>query len=714
MRRFPCHRQLKTAARQCFAATFDFGLWALELRRWPPILLLAALAVSGPRIVSAQTPLAPRKSSGKQVALLIGVEKYEKAPPLAFIGNDVRRLSETLRDRGGYDEVIEFTDSSADANRRPLREILLREVPKWLGSRGRDDTLIVFFSGHGFRADDGAMYLAPLDVDPANVKKTGIGVAWFRDQLARCPAELKLLVLDACHAGSIKGEGEANLDQQDLDLFEKLEGVVTLASSTADQSSLVWEEKQQSLFSYWLNQGLKGHADHDGDGQVNIDELNEYVYANVTETARARFSRPQTPVRKIGVGTPGQPVVLYLKPQKLKQVLGDMAQQLADIIADRKLSKVGVLEFTNDTKLGELLGADYGLLGRFCAEQLEERLVKEQRKGFKVVNRRTLQQALHAERFDLADLGSTARLKKLAADAGGMPLIALGMLHNRAGRMLNLRCQLIETATNDVAAAVGGAAWLTESEWGMLGKSVALNPEDRRPEPPADDAPPRPQEDAVVDRMDELAKGPHPMQDPGFPFRVRMIINGKERKGEFRDNDYFLPVRKGEVYELWIENRTGRKALMRLLVDGLNTLPEREGGAETPAVSKGLMTELIGTHVDLDDARPWVLDPDSPLQRASRTPSLFAVRGFVTKTGEQGQLGRFTIVDADRSLAARQKFTDQIGLITAAFYTPRASRSVGTDIGVTIDENLTEQKAEVGNLLAVVHLRYYDAGEPGK
>jgi hypothetical protein len=154
---------------------------------------------------------------------------------------------------------------------------------------------------------------------------------------------------------------------------------------------------------------------------------------------------------------------------------------------------------------------------------------------------------------------------------------------------------------------------------------------------------------------------------------------------------------------------------MRLLVDGLNTLPEIEGGAaDTSGTSKGLTTELIGGHVDLDDARPWVLDPQAPQQRASRNPNLFAVRGFVLKTGEAGQVGRFTVVDADSSLAARQKFTDQIGLITAAFYSPRASRSVGTDIGVVINENLKEQKADVGNLIAVVHLRYYDADEPKK
>ena len=78
-------------------------------------------------------------------------------------------------------------------------------------------------------------------------------------------------------------------------MFEKLEGVVTLASSTAEQPSQIWDEKEQSLFSYWLNQGLKGHADEDGNGEVNIDELYDYVHRNVTQSAEARLHRPQTP-----------------------------------------------------------------------------------------------------------------------------------------------------------------------------------------------------------------------------------------------------------------------------------------------------------------------------------------------------------------------------------------------------------------------------------
>ena len=120
-------------------------------------------------------------------------------------------------------------------------------------------------------------------------------------------AGFKLLVIDACHAGSEKGEDDKTSKRQaaakDLgEAFRDLEGVVTLASSTADQKSLIWEDKQQSLFSFWLNQGLKGHADADNDGNVDIDELYKYVFRQVTHSAKLHFPRPQTPVRIVRPG----------------------------------------------------------------------------------------------------------------------------------------------------------------------------------------------------------------------------------------------------------------------------------------------------------------------------------------------------------------------------------------------------------------------------
>ena len=123
-------------------------------------------------------------------AILIGAEKYEKAPPLQFTVNDVKRLADTLVTRGGLarHRILEITDQQRDPALQPRKEALTTHLTEWLAKPSDKDSIIVYFSGHGFRDADGKLYLAPLDCDPSNPAPTGIPVEWFRGQLAACKA----------------------------------------------------------------------------------------------------------------------------------------------------------------------------------------------------------------------------------------------------------------------------------------------------------------------------------------------------------------------------------------------------------------------------------------------------------------------------------------------------------------------------------------------
>ena len=261
--------------------------------------------------------------------------------------------------------------------------------------------------------------------------------------------------------------------------------------------------------------------------------------------------------------------------------------------------------------------------------------------------------------------------------------------------MVNLQCTLIRTEADETAGVAGGTAFLNESEWAMLGRSVEVRQEDR-PAPGTQDT----NNDLTsqfIERLDQRAADPHPLSRGDSQFDVYLRFNGQRRKAIFKGNDMYVPVRKGEVFDICIENRSGQIAMMRLLVDGLNTLPEKA------AEDKGIDTLLVAHRVNLDDARAWILDP----QRAKR----FVVRGFVTEMGPQGKYNAFKVVDADESLAARQEFTDQLGIITAAFYTASDTRGpLGIGFGEEgSDDYTTRSDKRIGSLLSVINIRYVDA-----
>jgi hypothetical protein len=651
----------------------------------------------------------PTPDTGQQWALLIGCERYQHANPLRYINNDVREISTTLHTYGGIgrDHILEMTDVALNEKRRPLKDNMAAEIPEWLKRSGPNDTMIVYFSGHGFRDADGKLYLAPLDIKPDDPGSTGLSVDWLRRQIAACPAKFKLLIIDACHAGSEKGEEDKGVAASDLIRdFADVEKVATIASSRADQVSQIWDDKEQSLFSYWLKQGLKGHADGgDGDGNVDIHELFKYVERQVSFTAEKHFARPQRPVRIIRSGIEGVPVVVHLKPQPLKQVLADMAEQLADAIADRDYGKVGVLEFTNVTPAGkEVLGANFGLLGPYCAVEVERQLIDQGTGKFSVVDRKRLMKALNDQNFGLADLSSTSALQELSTRTDDMPVLAHGTLRGRHGQLVSLECKLTETTGDATIASVAGTAFINESEWAMMGLSGEVKPEDHTAPSTGDQADGDPD---VIDGLDERAEnGLHPCVDPKFPYRVFLVVDGKERQGKVVGTDYVVGLRKGEKYQIWIENRKPQSqrspVMMRVLVDGLNTLPEKLD-------TKGLVTYEWARRVNLDDARTWELHPNR---------DKVAIAGFVTKVDNsgkpdmRGEMREFLVTDLEKGLAARQHFTDNVGMITVAFYGTDSGgrRGISTTGGDAISARFDAARGyQIGDMLGAVNIRYVDA-----
>jgi hypothetical protein len=72
------------------------------------------------------------------------------------------------------------------------------------------------------------------------------------------------------------------------------------------------------------------------------------------------------------------------------------------------------------------------------------------------------------------------------------------------------------------------------------------------------------------------------------------------------------------------------------------------------------------------------------------------------------------VTDAAQSVAAtRHSYTGQLGLITAAFYFPKAAGSRGVAVGWGEEQaaSIGVREEQAGDQIAVVHLRLVDAGE---
>ena len=247
---------------------------------------------------------------GRKWAVVATINNYldPQIPSLHYCVSDGQLVVQTLTEHCGYEagRILILDDDQKEDHLRPLGINLRLQIRNWLKKPRDGDTVLVFFSGHGFQDDRGQAFLAPKDCEKSNLGLTGFRVDELRDVLHQCKASQKVLILDSCHSGGEKGLETTGVSSQELGLaFRRASGMITLASCGKQEKSWEWEEKGHGLFTYFLAQGLRGGADYDRNRLVDSYELHRYVLDQVSLTAQKRLNVQQTPKLLMGEDVQG-------------------------------------------------------------------------------------------------------------------------------------------------------------------------------------------------------------------------------------------------------------------------------------------------------------------------------------------------------------------------------------------------------------------------
>ncbi|MGE0756414.1 MAG: SUMF1/EgtB/PvdO family nonheme iron enzyme [Pirellulaceae bacterium] len=289
-----------------------FALFYLGGLAVPTLPLAGCTAAADDRNITRDQDPGRRFDSGRKWAVLVGINRYldPAIGDLKYCVADVRLMEKTLKERCGYEEkrILLVADDQGKEHLQPLRINFDNQIRHWLLNARPGDTVLVFFSGHGFLDGNGQGFLAPKDCQKSNLGVTAFRTDELRDMLRQCQASQKILILDCCHAGGVKGDEKAPSSEELSASFRKAEGLITLASCRKTQVSHEWDAKGYGLFTYFLAKGLHdGDADRDGNGVVDTDEVYNYTLDEVSLSAQhALNGKVQTPVRIIGEDVVGK------------------------------------------------------------------------------------------------------------------------------------------------------------------------------------------------------------------------------------------------------------------------------------------------------------------------------------------------------------------------------------------------------------------------
>ncbi len=104
------------------------------------------------------------------------------------------------------------------------------------------------------------------------------------------------MVLDTCSSGAFGLGGRALGEKGAIDRLARLSGRVVLAAAGDQRMALESPDGQRGIFTGALLRALSGGAERNGDGQVGVREVADYVESEVQRITLERFGYEHTPM----------------------------------------------------------------------------------------------------------------------------------------------------------------------------------------------------------------------------------------------------------------------------------------------------------------------------------------------------------------------------------------------------------------------------------
>ena len=224
----------------------------------------------------------------------------------------------TSREHCGYDPRDVHVLLDGDATLGEMR----RAFAAVAGAAAQEDTVVVFFSGHGARVGDSdgvGSALLPVECDLRRLCATSLVETELSRALGQFRTRRLLVLLDACHSGGAagvkgiqgvgSGVGSVSLGYWGKSLARLADGTgrVVIASCRASEEAWVLEDARNSVFTAHLLGALRGEAHGRGDGLIRVFDL----FNHVSEGVKRELPGRQHPVFKASDLEDNFPVALY-------------------------------------------------------------------------------------------------------------------------------------------------------------------------------------------------------------------------------------------------------------------------------------------------------------------------------------------------------------------------------------------------------------------
>lgn len=183
----------------------------------PPVVPEAVKPAGTAKTPEAAAPVFPRRLLAVSVnnylyanpvstgaydeALGFGIDPKNPPPDRTFHAT-LQRLAEFMH--VAPEQVVELSDGAPkNVAQPPLKPVIESTIHTFLAGSRKQDRVILFFIGHAVEIKD-ECFLVPIEGE-LGVKETLIPLTWLYEELSKCPAQQKVLIMDVCRFNPSRG-----------------------------------------------------------------------------------------------------------------------------------------------------------------------------------------------------------------------------------------------------------------------------------------------------------------------------------------------------------------------------------------------------------------------------------------------------------------------------------------------------------------------------
>ena len=188
----------------------------------------------------------------------VGIADYPgKENDLRISDNDAKTIAKVF-------QATKDASVNVLVNEAATQSALLSTMHTTFEDADNNDAVILYFSGHG---TPGALVCHDGLLTYQHIFK----------MLKGCKATSKIIIADACYAGKMR------TTRQQTDSYNNQNVMLFLSSRTNETSQET--QYKNSLFTIFMERGLRGGADKDKNRQITARELFDFVHKGVIEAS---------------------------------------------------------------------------------------------------------------------------------------------------------------------------------------------------------------------------------------------------------------------------------------------------------------------------------------------------------------------------------------------------------------------------------------------